>query len=902
MADVIHLKPNYYTHVQDRNQSCTKLLVGPATFTRKEHEQILLGAQKFIVIPPRHYCIIQDPVVLTEAGEPKLDQYGQALVRLGDQEVRMDCDPFPLYPGESMLTPKPLMLQILEANTANRIKAIRDFDDVVDGKTVRRMAGDEWLEAGPRTYIPHVCKQVEAKVVRAEMIGPNEALKLRATSTFVDKNGVERKVGSEWLISEQGAYLPSVDEMVVEIVKSRILTEKKGIHLKCNTAFKDVFGQDRKPGDTWLVTHKDTESYTPTPSEDVLKEVDLLVLHKRQFCIVLDPYNPETKQTMLGVKKLIRGPARLFLHPDERLENGLQNVYVLQADEALLLEALEACTESNKEAGDLWMIRGPCEYVPPVEVKIRELRRAIPMHEYEGVYVRDLKSGVVRSQMGPNAYLLQPTEELWEKQLSPEVERLLDGTVSVSKATATPAREERRRDKTRVVVYSVPHNSICQIFDYKRKTSRFIAGPDLVALGPDEEFTVISLSGDKPKVPNRIKTLALFLGPDFMTDNVRIETADHARLELTLSYNWKFEIDSKKEEECKSVFSVPDFVGDSCKAIASRIRGCCAGETFDNFHQNSSSIIRHAVFGSYDCLLACGRPLEVGTPVSGGGTVTAVDGYNVSVDGKQLEDPTSLIVCPGGVDTYSVRKGKWPNQSLKFPNNSLVISNVDIQTVEPVDQKTKDSLMKSVQLAIHITTQGQEAQAKHKATEEEQKARGELESHLIRDKAESEKERKVLLQLKAESQAIETTGAQRAEAVAASEAAKVEAENMVALAKKKAEAQAIQVTTEIELENTKNEEELNHKQALDDLEVTKAKEMGRIEAEKFKKTVNAIGKETISAIAKAGPENQVRLLKALNLQGYMVTDGSSPINLFNAAQGMTGAGGVGGMGGMMNAH
>ena len=839
-----------------------------------------------------------------ENGEAKVDQYGQAQVRLGDQEIRMDCKPFPLYPGEVTLTPKPLVLQILEANTANRIKAIRDFDDVVDGKPVRRMAGDEWLEAGPRTYIPHVCKQVEAKVVKAEMIGPNESLKLRATSTFVDRSGTERKVGSEWLISESGAYLPSVDEMVVEIVRSRILTEKKGIHLKCNTAFKDAFGQDRKPGDTWLVTYKDTESYTPTPNEDVSKEIDLLVLHKRQFCVILDPFDPKTKQTMLGVKKLIRGPTRMFLHPEEQLENGLQNVYVLQADEALLLEALEGCTSidgSKKEAGDLWMIRGPCEYVPPVEVKIRELRRAIPMHEYEGVYVRDLKTGVVRSQMGPNAYLLQPTEELWEKQLSAEVERLLDGTVSTSKATATPSRDERRRCKTKVVVYSVPHNSICQIFDYKKKTSRFASGPDLVALGPDEEFTVISLSGDKPKVPNRIKTLALFLGPDFMTDNVRIETADHARLELTLSYNWKFEIDSKNEEECKKVFSVPDFVGDSCKAIASRIRGCCAGETFDNFHQNSSSIIRHAVFGSYDCLLACGRPLEIGTPVSGGGAVTAVDGYNVSVDGTPVADVSTLLVCPGGVDTYNVRKGKWPFGSLTFPNNSLTISNVDIQTVEPVDQKTKDSLMKSVQLAIHITTQGQEAQAKHKATEEEQKARGELESHLIRDKAESERERKILLQLKAESQAIETTGAQRAEAIAASEAAKVEAENMVNLARKKAEAQAIQVHTEIELENTKNEEELKHREQLDNLEVGKAQQMGRIEADKFKRTVSAIGKETISAIAKAGPENQVRLLKALNLQGYMVTDGSSPINLFNAAQGMTGGGGMGGMGGMMSA-
>jgi len=33
------------------------------------------------------------------------------------------------------------------------------------------------------------------------------------------------------------------------------------------------------------------------------------------------------------------------------------------------------------------------------------------------------------------------------------------------------------------------------------------------------------------------------------------------------------------------LFSVPDFVGDACKAIASRIRGAVAGVQFDDFHK-----------------------------------------------------------------------------------------------------------------------------------------------------------------------------------------------------------------------------------------------------------------------------------------------------------------------------
>ena len=37
--------------------------------------------------------------------------------------------------------------------------------------------------------------------------------------------------------------------------------------------------------------------------------------------------------------------------------------------------------------------------------------------------------------------------------------------------------------------------------------------------------------------------------------------------------------------EAAMLFSVPDFVGDACKAIASRIRGSVASVQFDDFHK-----------------------------------------------------------------------------------------------------------------------------------------------------------------------------------------------------------------------------------------------------------------------------------------------------------------------------
>ena len=38
-------------------------------------------------------------------------------------------------------------------------------------------------------------------------------------------------------------------------------------------------------------------------------------------------------------------------------------------------------------------------------------------------------------------------------------------------------------------------------------------------------------------------------------------------------------------KEAAKLFSVPDFVGDACKAIASRVRGAVAQCRFDDFHK-----------------------------------------------------------------------------------------------------------------------------------------------------------------------------------------------------------------------------------------------------------------------------------------------------------------------------
>jgi major vault protein len=357
-------------------------------------------------------------------------------------------------------------------------------------------------------------------------------------------------------------------------------------------------------------------------------------------------------------------------------------------------------------------------------------------------------------------------------------------------------------------------------------------------LGPDEHFTVISLSGDQPKRPNVIKALCILLGPDFMTDIVIVETSDHARLQLKLSYNWHFEIDTKTadEENATKIFQVPDFVGDSCKAIASRVRGAVAAVTFDAFHRYSAKIIRSAIFGTE------------------------------------------------ANDTEKIKN------RFHFPANNLVITNIDIQSVEPVDQRTRDALQKSVQLAIEITTKSQEAAARHESSRMEQEAMGRLERQKILDQAAAEKARKDLIELQSETAAVESTGQATAEAKARAEANNIEGQASVKQATLIAEATRIKSEAELIQLKNKQEAEIEYQKAINDLDIERAKELAGIESKKFKSIVDSIGTNTIKAMAAAGPAQQAKLLKGLGLQSFLITDGNSPINLFNTAQGLIGGG------------
>merc|ERR1719473_2421932 len=94
-------------------------------------------------------------------------------------------------------------------------------------------------------------------------------------------------------------------------------------------------------------------------------------------------------------------------------------------------------------------------------------------------------------------------------------------------------------------------------------------------------------------------------------------------------------------------------------------------------------------------------------------------------------------------------------------------------------------------MAIEITINSQEARAKHEATREAEEAKGMLHQQQ-QNEAAAERHKRELLQLRAESSAIESSGVAKAEAAARAEAAEIEGRAAVEHARLRAEAMRIE--------------------------------------------------------------------------------------------------------------
>ena len=333
---LVKIPPNSFCHVIDRNTLIQTLLLGPLQHTTALHEDVVSGPSPLVVLAPNTYVIVANPVVRDARGAVVVDAHGAAAVRHGGEEIRVNCEPFPLFPNERLVC-EPTPLPHVDVNTALLLRARRDC---VDRGGVARRTGDLWLFAGPALYTP----SVEIEVVErrsAIIIGPNEALHVRALIDCRDWKDQARRAGEHWLIREPGAYMLPVAEEDVELCTAYVLTSTDALLVRANVSFTTVDGKRRVAGDKYLVTVADATTFIPDVHETVVAQQPLISLSRRQYCIVQNPVDPATGAPRLGLTEVRRGEAQFFLQPDEALVGGgVYDVIVLSAGEMLTVRCM----------------------------------------------------------------------------------------------------------------------------------------------------------------------------------------------------------------------------------------------------------------------------------------------------------------------------------------------------------------------------------------------------------------------------------------------------------------------------------------------------------------------------------------------------------------------------------
>lgn len=569
------------------------------------------------VIPPNFHAIVGNPVALGEDDKPIMESFGQVKIRRHEREVRTHLkygEPFPLYPGEKIIgditrdyvisKKESILVEILEDYTADN--------------GTQYITGDLLIVQGPTIFVPRA-EQMAKEIRKGQIIRRNEAIQLTAERGLIDDEGTQRLAGEQWLFTKRGLY--RITNPYIKInrrVSASILGKNLGYHIRALKAHTDFMGVSRKAGEIWLVTQEDATSFfINSEIQSIENEIQKQRVSAREYCVILNPVetDPTTKQIKqrFGGKKLIKGPASFFLQPGEELENGgPTKIYVLSEDQSLLLFAQNEFVDQNgiiRRPGEKWLFEGIGEYIPPTDAKVLELRESIPLSKSEGIYIKDEDTGEVRAHIG-STYILKSHESLYKKELDSESERLFateslgipyipPKIVNGKLVYELPDVSNYVRDKSRVISYKVSANRTVQLFNFKTKETNVVFGPALVQLLPEEILTLLRLSGGNPKKENSIQTFSLMLGPALMSDTVKIETSDHAQIELMLSYKWHFDYENTdpKSERNKKLFSTRDFIGDVCKTISSRIRGSVSAISYDDFHHKSAYIIRAAVFG-----------------------------------------------------------------------------------------------------------------------------------------------------------------------------------------------------------------------------------------------------------------------------------------------------------------
>lgn len=616
-------------------------------------EQAPMEARPFVMARDGEYVVLSNPV--KDAGADDSAKNG-SFIAGGNKEKELvsgtkriipgPCS-FPLWPGQSAEV-RPA--HKLGANQYLLVEVAAEIDErapyyrlVIESAGLSSAVIDQGGEADASAEAlgaPAVRGAHGPAVDGSLRLGQRIVIQGRHTQLFVPPSGieivppVEESEPKETDADDAASALPS--EIAQECVKLVALV-KDGVSQKQFSTMKNELRhrQDLPLAHRAIVLSALDQAFESRQHLVTAKRVDrdrqrsgpqdpyarrAVVLGPKEFCILFDAD---------GNPRIVRGPARVFPGPhDTFLQRGsrrrVYDAYELAEHQALWLRIIKpisrerlakhlppgfALDREEYDAGAELIVRGhPSVFFPFIEAEVvnpetREphvgndhdavIIEAIGIDQKSGIYVRDLRTGMVKMVRGETSYLVDPrSEEHVERRVPREAWNLWAAHAEPHKT----AKDVERVTTPWALSIVVPNNEACLVTS--RQGRRVEIGPKVVLLEYEEQLLPLHLSkGPSKDGHSTVTTCFLRVQNARVADTFEVESSDFVKLRLKLGFTGRF--DGPPERW----FAVDDPVKLLADTVRARLREVARDLPLARLVRDASKIVQSTLFGDGSELL-----------------------------------------------------------------------------------------------------------------------------------------------------------------------------------------------------------------------------------------------------------------------------------------------------------
>lgn len=524
---------------------------------------------------------------------------------------------FNLWPGQVATTIRGHHLrsnQYLLCRVYNDEEAKKNWNSAIVKKASALVApGENATDEEKKAYADALQKEKKTDLRPPPDLTVGKLFIIRGTdvSFYIPPTGITVVPEGE----ESGNPIYARDALTLERLEYAVLVDENG-NKRYEKGPAVVFPN---PTERFVTTKEDEHKGRETKKFRAIELNDLQGIHIK----VIADYEEGGKKFSAGEEIFITGKHTPIYYPRE--EHAAIKYDGKTKHFATAIPAGEARYLMNRMTGEIKMIEGPSMLLPDPRTEIivrRVLTDKQSMYWYPGnaealEYNRSLRT---ISANAPTTRQGVVTEGELERSMSksgrmagiPGAQAMTKGNLGQVYSTTNMAESSNvsreqgivGEELTRSSGYTQPRtltletkyqgvptielwtNYAIQVVS-KRGDRRVEVGPKAVKLRYEESLEVLELSTGKPKnTDNLLRTVYLRVANNKVSDRVYVETADHVRVDLSLSYVVNFEGDSNKW------FSVENYVKFLCDHLRSELKNLVRQYKISEFYQDSTKIIQ----------------------------------------------------------------------------------------------------------------------------------------------------------------------------------------------------------------------------------------------------------------------------------------------------------------------